>query len=313
MPIASTKAGCGNQAASVLCSSNSVQHIEKAEGAESLAFVIVTPRLLNGALAVPGTLKVPRPDFPAGMADWAPGVQRPVFAIDLLPVNEERPLPAAATAAKSDTEVLGVFVNSLENSADGHVIANDAAAVPSAVCEEEFGIGIYHLSLAPEYREIVTIHLQQVGRGQQRVHGQLLHALAHNLGMGSVNGPVVFQIETGKDAYGAVDHVGFNRLIPRRDFRPGDVKCENERVIIGLGHDRLGTGPHHRNDTGVGEPGRHQKIVRVVVAVPDVENDFVCHTGNACEIKTRRAGKSIGVNKNSISKIDFWNLPVFLT
>ena len=65
--------------------------------------------------------------------------------------------------------------------------------------------------------------------------------------------------------------------------------------------------------TWICEGGRLEKIIRVVVAVPDVENDFVSHTGNACEIKTRRAGKSIGVNKNSISKIDFWNLPVFLT
>lgn len=162
-----------------------------------MTFVIIVPGLLNGTLAVPGTLEIPGSDFPAGVANWATGVQRPVLTIDLVPVNQEWALSTTATAAKSDTEVLGVFVNSLENSADGHVIVNDAAAVPSAVCEEEFGIGIYHLSLAPKKGEIMTIDCQQVRWRKQDIHDSLLHRLTNNLGIRGIDVSVIVQIKPG--------------------------------------------------------------------------------------------------------------------
>ena len=55
------------------------------------------------------------------------------------------------------------------------------------------------------------------------------------------------------------------------------------------------------DDPFVGEPGGHEQVVGIVVAVLDVENDFVSHTGNACELKTRAGAKSIILIRNNLS------------
>lgn len=131
----------------------------------------------------------------------------------------------------------------------------------------------------------MPIDLQQVSRGQQRMHGHLLDTLADNLRIGGMDAAVIGQIIAGQDADRAIVCVGLNRPVPRREFLPRIVAFENERVIVGLGFEGFRIGPHHGDNAGIGEPGRHQEIVRVVIAVMNVKNNFIYHREFACKNK----------------------------
>ena len=290
-----------------------IKHIEKAEGTAPLAFVVIKAGVLDGALTVPGALEIPGPNFPAGMTDRAPGVQRPVFAIDLVPVNQKWALPAAAPAAQTNAEVLGVFLNGFQNSADGHIVIADAAAIPSAVCKKELGISIYHLSFAPEYREGMPVHFKKVLGGSQSIHNRLLNGLADHLCVGGIDAAVIVQIEAGQYPDGAGEGIHRYGIFPGVRLATGIVAAKDQRIDVRLRLNLILACPHHGNNPLVGEAGSHEEIVGVVVAVLDIKNNFIYHRDLLAELKTQAHAESITLKKYFPPVIDFSGMNVFYT
>lgn len=92
-------------------------NIEEAEVTETLAFIIFLENLGNPVVAGISSLELPRPNFPPGMADRAPGIEQPGTADgavkDVFVVYQEGFFAAVAATSQPYLEEFGVFLHRL--------------------------------------------------------------------------------------------------------------------------------------------------------------------------------------------------------
>lgn len=114
--------------------------------------------------------------------------------------------------------------------------------------------------------------------GHQDIIGHFFKALTDDFGLVVIDAPVFFEIVAGIYGDGTCVNVAGNGTAPGVHGMVYGIAPENLRIVV-LGRLELfAAGIDHGDDPFVGEPGGHEQVVGIVVAVLDVENDFVCHT-----------------------------------
>ncbi len=174
-------------------------NIEEAEVTETLAFIIFLQNLGNPVVAGIGPLEVPGPDFPAGMADWAPGIEQPGTAgaafKDAVVVYQEGLFAAVAASSQPNLEELRVFLHCFQDGAHGSLsIAVRADAVSAAESKEELWVGEDFFPFHPKKRQMLPKDLTQVPGIHQNVVDGVLNGGTGHLGPVVVNLPSLQQI-----------------------------------------------------------------------------------------------------------------------
>ena len=129
-------------------------------------------------------------------------------------------------------------------------------------------------------------YFTKVVAGHQEIIDHFFKALTDDFGLVVIDTPVFFYVVAGINGDGASVNVTGNGTAPGVHGMVYGIAPENLCIVV-LGRLELfAAWIDHGDNPFVCKPGGHEQVVGIVVAVLDVENDFVSHTGNACELKT---------------------------
>ena len=201
-------------------------------------------------------------------------------------VYQKRLFPAAASTAKTDLEGRGVFVHRFQDGPDRHAFSRNILPVQATVDKEEFRVLVNLCPAAPKEWEVMPEYFTKVVAGHQEIIDHFFKALTDDFGLVVIDTPVFFYVVAGINGDGASVNVTGNGTAPGAHGMVYGIAPENLCIVV-LGRLELfAAWIDHGDNPFVCKPGGHEQVVGIVVAVLDVENDFVSHTGNACELKT---------------------------
>ena len=196
--------------------------------------------------------------------------------VAILVIDEKRGILAPAIPAEGKTEVLMFVLYRSENYPKGEINVEQKPA-PSAFDEEVPGVGIDYVPVSPKQRKVFPVNIHQVFRGQQNIVDDFLDERTDIIGLIGIYRSVFIQIIACIYAYPPDVFVKPDRFIPVIVFISGNAAmqdCSPEGIMCS---DFVPTRVNHREDAFVGKGCRLEEVVRVVVAVTNVQYDFFCH------------------------------------